>query len=113
MIKVYPTSPSITVNYSTPYLSVAMSTPAAGQVYYDTTTSELKVFTGANWIPIGASLSVGLDNASEEALTWAKRKIAEEAQLEELMQQHPGLRDLKEKFDIMLALVKTEESYGP
>jgi hypothetical protein len=37
-------------------------------------------------------------------------KMAEEQRLEALMAKHPGLKDTKEKFDVMYALVKKNES---
>lgn len=50
--------------------------------------------------------SVGLDATSINAIAWVTKKMQEEKELEELCKLHPGLKDVKEKFDIMLALVR-------
>lgn len=51
-------------------------------------------------------ISIGLSVDAENIMNWARIKMIEEARLSELMAQHPGLKDAKEKFDIMLALTR-------
>ena len=53
-------------------------------------------------------MQVELSPEIEATVRWAQRRQAEEAELERLCQQHPGLQDLREKFDLMRALVAQE-----
>lgn len=88
---------------SKPYVS------QTGVVRWNGQAQRLEVMgPGNDWYALdnGGSGSVGLTPAAEATLMWAQRKMAEEANLAALMEKHPGLKDAKEKFDIMLALTK-------
>ena len=77
-----------------------------GNVRFNTVAQALEMWDGNMWVPLAASYaSVGLNIEAEELLDWAKRKREQELHIEQLAKQHPGIRDLKEKLDIMLALV--------
>lgn len=79
----------------------------SGVVRYNAKSQQLEVLQpDGNWAALNQELvSIGLSAAAESALMWAMRKQAEEANLAELCAQHPGLKDAKEKFEIMRALV--------
>lgn len=113
MIKINSSSPHIQVsNGSLPYIGnngYASNAPA-GHVWWDTTTQCLKVSDGSNGIPIQPQSTIGLSPMADEAIEWAQRKMQEEQELEELMKKHPGLKDAKQQFDVMLALVKSYDN---
>jgi hypothetical protein len=69
----------------------------------------MEVFDGNMWVTLGGQASIGLTPEAVEILDWAKAKKAQEARIEELADEHPGIRDLKEKLDIMIALVEKDK----
>jgi hypothetical protein len=82
----------------------------AGQVRYSTTSQAMEVFDGSTWQAIGNNISqVGLTPEAEALLDWAREKRQEEVNLKMRMEQHPGLKDAWEKFQIMNALTLEEE----
>lgn len=52
---------------------------------------------------------IQLDAKTIAALDWVNNKIAEEAEIAQICAQHPGLADLKEKYELMLTLVRTNK----
>jgi hypothetical protein len=109
MIKINSLSPHIyTAHSATPYIgnSGYASNAPAGQVWWDTTLQCLKVSDGNTWFTIQPSVDIGLSRMADEAIEWAHRKMREEQELEELMKEYPGLKDAKQQFDVMLALVR-------
>jgi hypothetical protein len=88
------------------------STAIPGSVYYDSGASCLKRFDGVSWQPIiGLSYTADLDPETQSLLEWAREKREAEQRLIQLCSEHPGLREAKERFDIMLALVSQEKSH--
>ena len=81
---------------------------SAGMLRYNTQNNQTEVYDGTNWLSFGGSATVGLSSEAEEILRWGRKKIAEERELEQLMKDHPGLKDLHEKFTLMKALVARE-----
>lgn len=94
---------SVTVgagNTSLPFISPNINNPIQGMMRINGT--EIEVFNGTGWQSLPSSYAtVGLDMSTEEAINWAKRKIAEERDLEARMERHPGLRQVYEQFKIM------------
>ena len=90
---------------SSPYVT------QTGVVRWNGNRQQLEVMDHSNWIPLsnGASWMVSPDTNLNNVMNWAMIKMAEEQQLKVLMDKHPGLKDTKEKFDIMLALVRNGE----
>ena len=64
------------------------------------------------WVlfPSNSPATVGLAPAYENAIHWAMIKMNEEEEIKKLLAKHAGLKDLKEKYEIMLALVREEEN---
>lgn len=102
---------------SGPYLSVINSPgaspyinpsqPMTGMVRY--VSNRLEVYDGGSWLQIGGgSASVSLTGEAIEILDWAKKKMEDEKQLEALAAKHPGVKDLKEKLDLMIKLVQED-----
>lgn len=83
---------------------------SAGEVRYNTSTQQMEVYDGTNWISISQTATVGLSMPAEEAIRWAQAKMSEEAELKQRMERHPGLKDAWEKFQIMDILCKEEDA---
>jgi hypothetical protein len=80
-----------------------------GQIRYNGSSQNLEVYDGTNWLTIMSSYpTIELAPHVQAVVAWAQTKMSEEAKLTELANQHPGIQDLKEKLDIMVALVKKE-----
>jgi hypothetical protein len=79
----------------------------SGVTWYSTINNRFEILNSSGQpraVPSDTT-TVALSSAAESAIQWAIRKQAEEADLAKLCAQHPGLKDAKEKFDIMRALV--------
>lgn len=81
--------------------------PDSGVVRFNAQSRSLEVLqSSGNWLPLNTdSVNINLSSAAEAAIAWALNQMSREAELAELCAQHPGLKDAKEKFDIMKALV--------
>ena len=90
-----------------PYISPGAAN--AGQLRFNTNTSNLEIWDGVAWKDISNNFaSVGLNHEAESLLDWARVKRDEDLKLKSLVEAHPGVRDLKEKLDILVALVQKE-----
>lgn len=96
-------------NTSVPYVTQNTNNPMTGMMRV--WGNDMQVFDGSSWMNIGTSYAtVGLDMSTEEAIQWAKRKMAEERDLKERMERHPGLKQAYEQFKIMDALTLEEDN---
>lgn len=77
-------------------------------VRYNSSMGRMEVYDGVVWLELGGGVEIGLTYQAEEVLHWARKKMEEEARIEQLAQKHEGIRDLKEKLDMMIALVRNE-----
>jgi len=92
----------------TPYFSPGAQ--GAGQVRYNTNSGNMEAWDGVTWKEISSNYSsIGLTVEAESLLDWARVKRDEEIKFKFLTESHPGIRDLKEKLDIMTALVAKEQ----
>lgn len=97
----------------TPYFPNNYGSQGVGNMRYNTQNNNIEVFDGASWQILQTSFaSVGLSYEAESLLNWAKQKRDEELKFKELLDQHPGVKDLKEKLDIMVALVTEQVKQG-
>jgi hypothetical protein len=87
-----------------------------GTVLYNTKTQHLDVWDGNAWQQITLSHpTVSLNSSAVSAITWAMRKMEEDAQLEELSKKHPSvqaayenLKRAEEQLKITIILSKDE-----
>ena len=77
-------------------------------VRYNSSMNRMEVYDGVVWLELGGPAEIGLTHQAEEVLQWARRKMEEEARIEQLAKDHEGIRDLKEKLDMMIALVRND-----
>lgn len=55
-------------------------------------------------ITSGACSNVGLDQETANVIEWVKRKMEEEEKLDDLCEQHPGLKECRNAFEVMKRL---------
>ena len=84
---------------------------SAGMVRYNTNMQCMEVYDGIGWQTIyTAHPTVDLAPASREAVEWAMRKQQEERKLKDMMERHPVLQELHDKFEMMKVLCYEEEN---
>lgn len=108
---------------STPWLTTFSSSTSVpiynngqlgvGAVRFNPSQQALEIYDGSQWIRWNPSATIDLTPAASQTIDWAYKKMLQEQKIQGLMEKHPGLRDLHEKYEIMLALVQQEESSGP
>lgn len=83
----------------------------SGAMYWDGASKSFNIIDGFGFKNSISTqpVTVSLDAWAQVAINWAHEKIAEERQLNELCAKHPGLKDVKEKYELMLALIKESE----
>jgi len=81
---------------STPYIN--SGAPSAGMVRY--INNNFEIYDGSSWQILSQSYpQVNLTGAANSAISWAMKKMAEEAELEKLAKEHPAI---KAAYDNML-----------
>ena len=88
---------------------INMSNPSAGLTRYNGSTNSLEVYDGSCWMPIHSHFSIQTSNALNETVTWAKKKMEEEAKLAELCKKFPSLQKALDNFEMIKALVEHED----
>ena len=96
---------------SVPYINQNTINPMTGMVRV--WGSDMQVFDGTSWLNMNSSYAtVSLDPELQVLLDWVRRKMVEEQDLQSLMEKHPGLKDAKDRFEVMLALVNDYTDQG-
>lgn len=98
------------IHNSTPYVNNYSGQPGAGMVRWNSNSSCLEVTDGTSWHQYRPGATIDLSADAQNALSWAYSKMQEEAQLEQLMMKHPGLKDCHDRFQVMLRLVQKENN---
>jgi hypothetical protein len=94
---------------SGPYISPGAS--GAGMMRWSSNSGAIEVNDGNSWVTVTPGYAtVELNPDTESLLEWARKKRSEEMRIKTLAEQHPGIKDLQEKLDIMLALVKEQDT---
>ena len=111
MIKGINAGPHLTItNGYAPAPSFSPGAQSAGMLRYNTNMQCMEVYDGQGWQSIyTAHPTVELAPASREALEWAMRKQQEERKLKDLMDRHPGLKELHDKLEMMKILCTEED----
>jgi len=91
-----------------PYIDTTQT--MSGMLRLNPKMNRIEVYDGQNWQSLGGDANVDLSENTKEVLIWAKTKMQHERQLESLMERHPGLKDLHDKFQIMKVLCQEEEN---
>jgi hypothetical protein len=75
----------------TAYVGSNPDNPAQGMLRYQ--NNKLQVFDGHGWTNMDMNIGVGLDAEGEEAITWARERMAQERRWAELAKTHPAVKD--------------------
>lgn len=95
-------------NTSVPYVNQNDLVPLQGMIRVWGT--DMQVFSGTSWMNMNTSYAtVSLDQDTHILLQWAKKKMYEEQQLDELCKKYPGLRKTRDNFETFRRLVCSEE----
>lgn len=63
------------------------------------------------WMPLpGMTIRVSMDPASAYAVAWVQKKMVEEENLEKLLKNYPSLKQAKENYELIKALVQNENA---
>ena len=85
---------SVVVTGGTSFMPyVNMSNPSAGIVRYNGNNQCMEVYDGNSWLTMNHNhVHVDLSGAANAVISWAMRKMAEEAELEKLAHDHPAVQ---------------------
>lgn len=96
---------------STPYINT--SQPSTGMIRMHPSSGRFEVYDGSTWHEIAnGSAEIDLSHDAKETLSWARDKMKVERRLKDLLAQHPGLKELHDKFEVMRVLCEQEEKNG-
>lgn len=106
----------ITVNggTSSTYVNAYSGAQGVGNMRYNTSTQNMEVYDGSNWIMLNMSYpTVELTPEAESLLEWARKKRDEEFKLLSMAEKNPALKDAiealqraEEQVKIIAALVE-------
>jgi hypothetical protein len=78
-----------------------------GPVRWNGNTSEFEVCDGSGkWNKIDPTIRLECNEDTAEVIAWARKKMIEEKQLNELAKEYPAVREAKQNLDIILEFVK-------
>ena len=93
---------------STPYINT--SQPSTGMLRMHPSFGRMEVYDGSQWQEIGNGYAeVDLSHNAKEVMSWARNKMHDEKKLASLIEKHPGLKELHDKFEMMRVLCEQEE----
>lgn len=85
-----------------------------GQVRWNGNTKCFEVCDNNNssynggWMRIDNTVQLSSDPQIQSVLEWAKKKMTEDAKIEQLAKEYPAVKDAREKLDIIIKLVQDE-----
>jgi len=100
---------------SSTYVNGYSGLQGVGNMRYNTSSQNMEVFDGNNWVILNMSIpSIGLNTDAESLLDWAREKRNEELELQSLAQEHPSIKDLvndienkKDQIKMIRTLIKS------
>jgi len=96
-------------NSGSNYINGYSGAQGVGNLRFNTANQNMEIWDGSNWIVMATShATVGLDAEAVELLDWARAKLLQEQRIERLAKKHPGIQDLQQKLEVMIALVNQE-----
>jgi hypothetical protein len=94
---------------SYPYIPMNSNNPIQGMLRLQ--NQDMQVFDGSSWVTLSTSYaSVELTPEVQSIIDWARKKKAEEQQLDELCKKYPGLGKVRSNFETFKRLVEAEEN---
>jgi hypothetical protein len=106
---------TVTNSSSSTYVNGMSGLQGVGNMRYNTSSQNVEVFDGNNWVMLNMSIpSIGLNSDAESLLDWARQKRNEELELQSLAQEHPSIKDLvndienkKDQIKMIRTLIKS------
>jgi len=93
------------------YNYINMSNPSAGMVRYNGNNQNFEVYDGNSWLTFsGNSTMIELDSDTQNIISWARTKRAEEEYLKSEAEKNPAIKDLlnqRNEIDNKITMVKT------
>jgi hypothetical protein len=83
--------------------------PASGQLRYN--NNFIEVFDGVSWCSITQHCSITLDSDTQVVVQWAKQKMQEDRELENLAKEYPMLADAMRDLEVIKTLVKGKRNH--
>jgi hypothetical protein len=120
MIKsIHSSSPFLTVSGGNPgstYIGNYSNATGVGNMRYNPNNQNIEVYDGSTWIILSAHhTNINLSDEAVSLLQWAKKKMLEEAERNELAKINPAINDLmkqikdkEEQIKIVQTLIKEE-----
>jgi hypothetical protein len=95
---------------STPYINTSQPSTGMLRMHPSFSNGRLEVYDGSQWQEIGnGHAEIDLNHQAKEVMSWARDKMHAEKRLANLIEQHPGLKELHDKFEMMRVLCEQEE----
>lgn len=92
----------------TPHINTAQ--PSTGMIRMHPSYGRLEVYDGSTWHEIAnGHAEVDLTPSAKEVMSWARDKMHAEKRMAALIERHPGLKELHDKFEMMRVLCEQEE----
>lgn len=93
------------------YTYINMGNPSAGMVRYNGNNQNFEVYDGNSWLTFsGNSTMIELDSDTQNIISWARTKRAEEEYLKSEAEKNPAIKDLlnqRNEIDNKITMVKT------
>lgn len=81
-----------------------------GTVQWNGTMKKFQVSNGVGWTDIDNYVTYNVDSKLQDVVQWAWTKMQEEKEMQAMLDKHPALRDAKDKYDIVYALIKDQSA---
>lgn len=82
--------------------------PAAGMVRYNTNTQGLEIFDGVSWTSyVENQQEISTTGETDLLLSWVRKKMIEETEIEKLSQENPAVAAAYENFKKSADQLKT------
>jgi hypothetical protein len=92
---------------SSTYINGYSGLQGVGNMRFNTSSQNMEVFDGNNWVILNMSNpSIGLNSEAEALLDWARQKRNEELELLNLAQTNTAIKDLTEQIKIKQDQIK-------
>ena len=79
----------------------------SGIVRWNGSTNSFEIDCGTYTTQLTApAITVTMNTAMADAVRWAERRMREEEKFLKIIEQHPEIKDMKDKLDLAIALVK-------
>lgn len=81
-----------------------------GTVQWNGALRKLQVSTGSSWVEIDNNITYQMHPKLDAVIEWAELTMQKEKELKAMMDKHPALKDAKERFDLVYALIKDQQT---